>query len=266
VITGLICFFLSVTFITLGGISLQIVVLGCALLGLTEIYKALSQKFLPIHTLGYLLSIFYILIITNYSFEKFAVIVIAFFILMSVFYVFRCFDTNIIDCCITLFGFFYVTFLLSFILLVRIQTYGNLFVWLIFISAWCCDTCAYFAGSIFGKNKLMPNISPKKTIEGSIGGILGAVLIAYLYSICFMQSINIFNVNVKLLCVAICFIGSIISQLGDLSASAIKRYAHLKDYGNILPGHGGFIDRFDSVLFAAPTIYVLLYFIRLYKG
>jgi phosphatidate cytidylyltransferase len=232
------------------------------LIGLTEFYRALSQKFLPIHTLGYLLSIGYVFILNNFVFSKFLVMFSAFIIALLIFLVFESLKTNIIDCVITFFGFFYITFLLSFIFLVRKQTYGNFFVWLIFISGWGCDTFAYFIGKIFGRNKLVPNLSPKKTIEGALGGIIGSVVVSYFYSFFFANAFGINYSKINFLCVIICFVGAIFSELGDLSASAIKRYKHLKDYGNILPGHGGFLDRFDSILFTAPIIYIALYLIR----
>jgi phosphatidate cytidylyltransferase len=155
---------------------------------------------------------------------------------------------------ITLFGVFYITFLLSFVILIRNKTNGNILIWLVFISSWGCDTFAYFTGKLFGKHKLTEKISPKKTIEGSIGGSLGVLLISWSF-------VYFFNLNY--LYILVCFIASIFSQFGDLAASAIKRNTSLKDYGIILPGHGGFLDRFDSVLFAAPIIYFLLYIMKI---
>ena len=107
---------------------------------------------------------------------------------------------------------------------------------------------AYFTGYFLGKHKLCPKISPKKTIEGSIGGIIGSVVLSALFGYFFFERILIH-------CIIIGIIGGIVSQFGDLTASVFKRKMGIKDYGNLIPGHGGILDRFDSVLFTAPMVY-----------
>lgn len=124
------------------------------------------------------------------------------------------------------------------------------YVGFVLIAAWGSDTAAYFTGSLFGKHKLCPHLSPKKTIEGAIGGIVGSVLLSYLYAFIFEIDEIIFVLFVGIL-------GSIAGQLGDLVASKIKRICGIKDYGKIMPGHGGVLDRFDSILLTAPVIYFL---------
>ena len=133
--------------------------------------------------------------------------------------------------------------------------YSNL-VWLIVITAFGTDVMAYFSGYIFGKHKLCPKISPKKTIEGSIGGILGSVILSGLFGYFFMPDIIVH-------CLVIGVLGGIVSQFGDLTASIFKRKMGIKDYGNLIPGHGGILDRFDSVLFTGPMVY---YYIVLVIG
>ena len=126
---------------------------------------------------------------------------------------------------------------------------------LAFIGAWVCDTFAYFVGKFFGKHKLIPEISPKKTIEGSIGGIVFTVGAFALYALIVN---NVFEQQLSY--VKLCIIGlvlSIVSQIGDLIASTVKRQYNLKDYGNLFPGHGGVLDRFDSVMLTAPTLFIL---------
>ena len=245
-----------------GGLILQVAVFICAMIGLNEIYSAISKNKLRINILGYLLSGAYIFILNNFTFKKFIIISSTFIIIALIFLVFDYKKINIIDCIIMLFGFFYVSFLLSFIILVRKQIYGEFFTWLIFISAWGCDTCAYFFGKIFGRKKLIPGLSPKKTVEGAIGGSLGATLLGFVYAFLISYFYKIKHNNFLLACVIICFVGSVLAQLGDLAASAIKRYNNLKDYGKIFPGHGGFLDRFDSVLFTGPVVYIFLYFMQ----
>lgn len=149
---------------------------------------------------------------------------------------------------------------LSFLHVIMVRRLGNenLDVLVVLIGSWITDTCAYFTGFFLGKHKLAPEISPKKTIEGSIGGILGVILIlvAYAYVIG-----NIMNVSVNIVsAVIIGLVAGIVSQFGDLCASIIKREHNIKDFGNIMPGHGGVMDRFDSLLFVAPAVYYILKF------
>ncbi|MFM1524856.1 MULTISPECIES: phosphatidate cytidylyltransferase [Helcococcus] len=118
------------------------------------------------------------------------------------------------------------------------------------------DTLAYAIGILFGKHKLIERLSPKKTIEGALGGILGGIIFTYIF-------INIFNLNQDLFLYGFAVIFSIISQIGDLFASFIKRKADIKDYGSILIGHGGIMDRFDSLLFVAPLVYIMIINLRL---
>ena len=150
----------------------------------------------------------------------------------------------------------YAPVMLSFIYLVRELPHGIYTVWMIFISSWICDTCAYAVGMMFGKHKLAPVLSPKKSIEGAIGGIVGSAVVGALYAHFVVESV-ISDQNVLWAFVLISAVGAVISQVGDLAASAIKRNHEIKDYGKLIPGHGGVMDRFDSVIFTAPMIYFL---------
>lgn len=150
----------------------------------------------------------------------------------------------------------YAPVLLSFIYLTRNLPFGIYLVWLVFISSWISDTCAYCVGMLFGKHKLSPKLSPKKSIEGCIGGIAGSAIVGALYGYFILQPAMEVP-NIIWLLALISAIGSAVSQIGDLAASAIKRNHDIKDYGNLIPGHGGIMDRFDSVIFTAPMIYIL---------
>ena len=145
--------------------------------------------------------------------------------------------------------------MLSYIYQTRLLEGGIFTVWLVFVCSWGCDTCAYCVGMLIGKHKMAPVLSPKKSIEGGIGGILGAALIGVLYALAINHwggaESEVFTYAV------IGAVGGAISQIGDLAASAIKRYHNIKDYGRLIPGHGGILDRFDSVIFTAPIIYYL---------
>lgn len=154
------------------------------------------------------------------------------------------------------FNFLYAPVMLSFIYLTREQEVGKYIVWLILISSWGCDTCAYVVGMLMGKKKIFPVLSPKKSLEGCIGGVVGAGLIAALYAVFAVE--NVFpDKRVTIVITVICMVGAVMSQVGDLAASAIKRNHEIKDYGKLIPGHGGIMDRFDSVIVTAPMIYFL---------
>ncbi|MEG1996661.1 MAG: phosphatidate cytidylyltransferase [Oscillospiraceae bacterium] len=146
--------------------------------------------------------------------------------------------------------------------------FGMLYVLLIFVFAWGADGGAYFVGKFFGKHKLAPKISPNKTIEGAIGGLIAgiifSVLTAYIYS-SYMVSTGVSVTINWVLLIIVAAVMSIIGMFGDLSASIIKRQCSIKDFGHILPGHGGVLDRFDSILFVAPTLFILLQFVKLVK-
>lgn len=137
--------------------------------------------------------------------------------------------------------------------------YGTFYIVLILVVAWMTDTGAYFCGSFLGKHKLCPQISPKKTVEGALGGIIVSVLSALVTCLIFQNFIFDKQVFINyFLIVLIAVIGAIISMVGDLSFSLVKRSCNIKDFGNVIPGHGGILDRLDSVIFLSPLIYFLL--------
>ena len=142
--------------------------------------------------------------------------------------------------------------------------YGSFYVFLALAIAWTSDTGAYFFGKFLGKNKLCPNISPKKTIEGFIGGIITCVLcliaVAYIFNNGIFSQRHTIN---YFLIVVLALFGSTISTLGDLCFSVVKRKYRVKDFGNLMPGHGGILDRFDSVIFVAPYVLIFLKFINI---
>lgn len=156
------------------------------------------------------------------------------------------------------FEFIYAPVLLSFIFVIREGwSYGVYLVWLVFFCSWGSDTCAYCVGVLFGKHKMAPKLSPKKSVEGAVGGVVGAAVLFGLYT---YFVINPFTGEVFWLHLgsAMCLgaVGALVSMVGDLAASAVKRDNDIKDYGKLIPGHGGIMDRFDSVIIAAPLIFI----------
>ncbi len=161
------------------------------------------------------------------------------------------------------FGFVYVAVMLSYMVQIRALPNGAFLVWLVFISSWGCDTCAYCVGMLIGKHKMAPVLSPKKSVEGAVGGVVGAALIGVIYALVFRKHLTVFP-NPMFAMAVIGALGGLISMVGDLTASAIKRNYGIKDYGKLIPGHGGILDRFDSVIITAPLVYYLV--LLLMKG
>ena len=166
-------------------------------------------------------------------------------------YLFKIEERKLEDAMVTLVGIFYVVFFCYHLALLGMDEFLGLTVWLVVITAFGTDICAYFAGVTMGKHKLCPIISPKKTWEGAIGGVLGSMILCLIFGLIFMK-------DAILLCLIVGFLGSIISMFGDLTASIFKRKMGSKDYGNLIPGHGGIMDRFDSILFTAPLVYYVV--------
>lgn len=183
-------------------------------------------------------------------------VVLAALIAFLFLYVFRFPKLHATQVMAAFFSLVYAPVMFSFVYLTRHLDYGIYFVWMIFISSWISDTFAYIVGMLFGKHSLAPVLSPKKSVEGSIGGILGSVLCGALFGYFMVENV-INEQQITWVFALIGGIGSVISQIGDLAASAIKRNYEIKDYGKLIPGHGGIMDRFDSVIVTAPMIYFL---------
>ena len=154
------------------------------------------------------------------------------------------------------FGMFYVAMMLSYVYQIRMLENGVYLAFLIFICSWGCDTCAYCVGVLIGKHKMAPVLSPKKSIEGAVGGVVGTALLTVIYTSVFRTQMGLDTRTIIILAV-ISAVAGLISMVGDLTASAIKRNYDIKDYGTLIPGHGGIMDRFDSMMITAPIIYYL---------
>lgn len=245
-----------IVFVFLGGISLKLFVSILTLVGMYEFYKALREKnFNPISLIGYLVVLLFYLFDTDFKILM-SILIIATLVALII----PVFNQKVtfIDVALTLLGVLYIGIFFSFIPLVESKVNGQFYVWLIFIGSWVTDSAAFYAGKFFGKNKLCPQVSPKKTIEGSIGGLIGATIGSGVFGLIVGNFTNAIPVYHFIIIGALC---GIISQLGDLVASSIKRYVGVKDYSNLIPGHGGILDRFDSILFSGLVVFYYLTFI-----
>ncbi len=155
---------------------------------------------------------------------------------------------------VTLFGLIYIPVLFGYLMMFENLHSGTYYLWMVFIIAFSTDTAAYFTGLAIGKTKLAPEISPKKTIAGAVGGLIASSVLTTLYGLLLTYG---FHQSVPILAYTIIgLVGSVAGQCGDLTASMIKRKTGVKDFGKCLPGHGGILDRFDSILFIIPLVFV----------
>lgn len=255
IISGVVGLPILIILVLLGGVYLKLSVAVISVIGMYEFYLAVSssKKILPIHYIGFISAVVYICFIDLGINNFFSLILISTLILLLIMQVFMHKTINIIDTAVTLFAVIYISFMFANIYLLRISPLGKYIVWLPFICAWSCDTGAYFTGMAFGRHKLAPILSPKKTIEGAVGGILFAGIGCAIFGYIFSELFDGFG----LMCLIIGLVGSVFAQLGDLAASSIKRYTGIKDFGNIMPGHGGVVDRFDSVIFTSAVVYIM---------
>lgn len=167
-------------------------------------------------------------------------------------------DVNFNDVCASLFLVLYSVVFLIHLSFIRHMENGLALVFLAFIGAWLPDTSAYFAGNLFGKHKLIEAVSPNKTVEGAVGAVVGSVVAFFIYGgILTLLGYQVHFFRILLLSL-IC---GVVAQLGDLSASVMKRAYKAKDFGKLIPGHGGLLDRIDSLIFVTPVVY---YFIKFF--
>lgn len=229
-----------------------------AALSLHEYFNAFKEKAKPVIWMGYLASA---LIAFIHIFPlKYAITIVSVLIPTSIAVLFlhvilTNMKTNVKDIAITFFGICYIPLFLMFLPLVHGFENGKLLIWYILTCAWGTDIFAYIFGKRIGKHKFS-EISPNKSIEGCIGGIIGAICLSliatFIFNNCFGASFSYINT------IIISIFLSIIGQIGDFAASSIKRYVGIKDFSNLIPGHGGMLDRIDSVIFIAPFAYMLL--------
>lgn len=261
--SALLGFPLVVIILTFGNkyvVDIFLAIIAC--ISMQEYMNAISKDAKPIRWLGYISCIFiaFIHIIPQYIPEPILnnIIILAIPILLLVLFttiVATNMRINFKDVSYTLFGIVYIVTCIAFIAKIRGLEHGNWLVWFAIIAAWASDTFAYFIGKRFGKHKFS-KVSPKKSIEGCIAGVVGAVIVAliYTYAVNEITSLNFSYIYITIITAIL----SIIGQIGDFAASSIKRYVDVKDYSNLIPGHGGMLDRIDSLMFLSPFAYVFL--------
>lgn len=243
-----------------GGKVLFTANLCISLIGVYELYKVFGIEKNSLGMTGYLFTLIYYGLIyfgTVKQGEILLAFIAVFLIVLLAQYVFFFPKYKTEQISNTLLGMIYAGILLSYIYLIRQGMDGKYTVWLIFLCSWGSDTCAYVAGVAFGKHKMAPVLSPKKSIEGAVGGVIGAAALGAVYASVFSDKLNVPG-NPIVIFAVICAVGALISMVGDLAASAIKRNHEIKDYGYLIPGHGGIMDRFDSVIYVAPIVWILL--------
>lgn len=246
-ISGALMLIISFICIYLKGYALVGYSMAITILCLIELFRTfkLNDVFMIGFSLIFSMGMLYSISISN---ENLVLTFFAsYFLIISIYYLF--FNKMSIESLgRLLFSFIYISVPMGVFLKLG---YTNL-LWIVFLISWGTDTFAYLFGIIFGKHKLCPSISPKKTIEGALGGIFGSLILLNLFNY-FVLKNNIVFVTLSGI------ILSIVAQIGDLFASKIKREMGIKDFSNIIKGHGGFLDRFDSIIFVTPLVYIVFY-------
>ena len=248
-LSGIILVIVLIITVGYGGNLLFGVLAVISLIGMSELYKVVKVERVSLGIAGYLAAMVYYGLLFTGRMEMVTALWVLFLVVVMAVYVFAFPKYRTEQVMVTYFGLFYVAVMLSYVYQTRMLPDGGVAVWLIFLSSWGCDTCAYCVGMLIGKHKMAPVLSPKKSIEGAVGGVAGAALLGVIYAAATQGKMAEYSL--------ICAVGALISMVGDLAASAIKRNQNIKDYGKLIPGHGGILDRFDSVIITAPVIYYL---------
>lgn len=236
---------------------IDIVFTVVAIMCLHEYFSCFKDKAKPIQEIGYISTLIIPII---HILEPRQFVYLLLIIPITVVWIFlRVIVSNmkitIYDAAVTLLGIIYIVGFMIFLPLIIDLQDGKLLVWYALFTAWGTDVFAYLIGKAFGKHKFT-EVSPKKSIEGCVAGIIGAIVFVLVYTYVLNTYMN-FNISYLYITVVAIFL-SIIGQIGDLSASTIKRYAGIKDFSNLIPGHGGMLDRLDSVIFVAPFAFFFL--------
>lgn len=223
-------------------------------IGIFEFFRmATGMETKPLAVWGYIIGFTWVLFGVYFNNGQYLSLALWITFLLSVLYFLWKFpERNLIDLCITYFGAFYVGGLFSYLIKIREVSFGGfIFVILVFLLTWVNDTAAFFIGSAYGKHRLCPKLSPKKSIEGFLGGVVFTLIAALVFGYIISGKMNIMWGLLGIL-------AAIAGAMGDLFESSFKRLSKTKDSGNLIPGHGGILDRLDSLLLVAPLVYYYL--------
>lgn len=252
IITAIVALVLFVPVVYMGSWILELVVAGIGIIALFELFRMKGNKIISIEGLISILALLVLLFphhVIKIMPEHFTTqnMFYLFVLLLLVCTVFSKNNFTFDDVAVAVLGTMYIGYGFRFLLLTR-QSGLDLLLFVLFV-VWSTDIGAYLIGRKLGKHKLAPSISPNKTIEGALGGIAMAIIVAFIYLSYYPQ------MNSTIWMLVLTIVLSIAGQLGDLVESALKRYYDVKDSGKLLPGHGGILDRFDSLLFVLPILY-----------
>lgn len=240
----------------LGGWLTSVLILVAISIGLWEFNRAFKMEEGFIYFLQLLLTLGLFILQYSRRLEYILISLVLMIILSFIYYIIRYPKVELQTVFIGLIGYFYISVMMSHIVLVRnMDQYGHILIWLILLISFGSDTFAYFTGVFLGKHKLAPKLSPNKTIEGAIGGILGSGILTTLYTFFLAYTETNIELHHFIGFALMGIVGSIFGQFGDMTASAMKRVTKIKDFGTLIPGHGGIVDRMDSIIFVAPFVY-----------
>lgn len=267
-LSGILLVAIALGVLLTGGALLAVVVFGVSMIAYQELTAACKvrgegeQPSAPV-IVGLVMTLVYYAVIClalardiASAFPAMVLVIVATFLFFLFVYVFTFPKYHANQIMSAMFSFLYGPVMLSFLYLLREGFEDGIYlVWFVFLASWGSDTCAYCVGVLIGKHKMTPNLSPKKSIEGAVGGILGAALLFVLYTHFVINQYTMTTLSLPLAAV-LGAVGALVSMVGDLAASAVKRDHGIKDYGKLIPGHGGIMDRFDSVIVAGPIVFL----------
>lgn len=262
--SGIVLAALLVAIFIVGGYAMWGFLLLLSFIGQFELNRAVKNNWGVFAWIGYIATAAYYVVLLVFNSTRYSLLIFAILLVLDLaVFVITYPRYSLEQTFAGFFNVFYVGVALSFLYMVRIiPPSGAYIVWLAVISSWGCDIFAYLIGMLFGKHPFVPKLSPKKSIEGAIGGIVGAVVLGVVYGF-IVQPYIPDVVMAPLIFGVICMFGAAASQVGDLAASAIKRKVGIKDYSKLIPGHGGVLDRFDSVIMVAPIIFLISIYINI---
>ena len=265
-VSGLVMVAILVTVFVLGGYIMWGFLLLLSLAGQYEFNRALQLHWGVFSWVGYVATCAYYVILLLSGTIEYSLLVTALLLVADLaVFVFTFPRYRLEQVFAGFFGVFYVGVALSFLYIVRIHPpVGAYLVWLVVLSSWGCDIFAYLVGMLFGKHPFVPKLSPKKSLEGAVGGLIGSAVLGVIYGLIVQNHMPAGAVKLAPVVFGIiCLLGAAAGQIGDLAASAIKRKVGIKDYSHLIPGHGGILDRFDSVIMVAPIIFLITIYMNI---